>query len=133
MNEGALATLDDDAAIAELASGTFLKQLAARYGVVKSAIYKRLSKHPEYQDAIRLQAEALVERATLEVFECDAATVNIARARVDAAHKWAAARDPARWAPGQRLMGADGGALQVEIVRYSAPVTIDATPVLHKK
>ena len=100
MNEGALATLNDDAAIAELSSGVMLKQIAERYGCSKPAVYKRLSKHPDYKQAIDLQAEAFVEKAMIEVMECDADTVNIARARVDAAFKWAAARDPHRW--GQR-------------------------------
>ena len=98
-NQGALANLDDNAAIAELSGGTLMHQIAERYHCSKVAIYKRLSKHPEYPEAIRQQATSLVERATAEVFECDAATVNIARARVDAAHKWAAARDPAHWSP----------------------------------
>lgn len=102
-NEGALALMDDDAEIAQLASGKFLKHIAARYGVDKTAIYKRLKRHPGYADAIIQQAEALVEQATDEVFNCSAETVNIARARVDAAHKWAAARDPKRWGPKQEI------------------------------
>ena len=99
MNEGALANLDDNKAIAELAAGKLMREIAAEYGCSKPAVYKRLSKHPDYQQAIAEQAESLVEIATNQVFECDADTVNIARARVDAAHKWAAARDPAKWGP----------------------------------
>jgi hypothetical protein len=97
MNEGALATLDDDAAIARLASGALLKHIAADHGCSKVAVYKRLKRHPAYAEAIELQAEALVEEAVDQVMSCDAATVNIARARCDAAFKWAAARNPAVW------------------------------------
>lgn len=100
MNEGALATLDDDAALAEIASGTLMKQIAARHNCSKVAVYKRLSKHPDYPNAIQQQAESLVEQAVEQVFSCDADTVNIARARSDTAFKYAAARDPERW--GQR-------------------------------
>jgi len=95
---GALAHLDHDAALAQLASGRLLKHIAADYGVSKVAVYKQLCKHPEYKQAIDYQAESLVEQALDEVMNCDAETVNIARARVDAAFKWAAARDPAKWA-----------------------------------
>lgn len=103
MNEGALATLDADKAIEQLSQGRMLKQIAADYGVTKPAVYKRLKGHPDYKQAIIDQAESLVEIATEQVFNCDADTVNIARARVDAAHKWAAARDPARWGPKQQI------------------------------
>jgi hypothetical protein len=93
-NEGALANLDDDAVIAEISDGVMLKQIAARYGVVKSSLHKRISKHPEYKDAVANQAHSFVERAMEQVFECDADTANIARARVDAAFKYARAHNP---------------------------------------
>lgn len=99
-NQGALAQFDDDAAIAAVASGKLMHQIAAEYGVVKSAIRKRLLKHPDYQAAIQSQAECLVDQTTAELMEVDADAVLIARARarVDAAHKWAAARDGPNWA-----------------------------------
>lgn len=100
---GALANLDHDAAIEQLCQGRLLKHIAADYGVSKVAVYKRLRNHPDYQDAIAQQAEALVEQAVDEVFNCDAETVNIARARADTAFKWAAARDPARWGAKQQI------------------------------
>lgn len=98
-NQGALANLDADAAIRQLEQGALLRQISAQYNCDKSALYRKLKDHPEYRQAIDRQAEALVEQATHEAMTCDKETVNIARVRVDAAHKWAAARDPARWAP----------------------------------
>ena len=92
-NEGALATLDDDAAINEIANGAILQQIADRYGCSKIAVWKRLRKHPDYPDAISLQAHAFVQDALKQVMECDADTVNIARARVDAAFKYARAHN----------------------------------------
>ena len=100
---GALATLDDEAALAEIASGTLSKTIAARYGVTPYAVRKRLAQHPDYKTAIAEQAESLVEIATDLAMTCSDKDVAIARVRVDAAHKWAAARDPARWGPRQQL------------------------------
>lgn len=116
-NQGALRLMDDEAIIAEIASGTLMHQIATRYGVVKSAIRKRLKNHPDYPAAIQSQAEFMVDQATAELMEVGADQVLIARARarVDAAHKWAAARDPARWGPRQ----SDQTTLQVVIINPS--------------
>ena len=94
-NWNALANLDVDAAIRRLAEGAMLKQIAAEYGVDKSAVYRKLSKHPDYREAIALQAHTWVEDAMEEVMDCTADTVNIARARVDACFKYAKAHNPA--------------------------------------
>jgi hypothetical protein len=91
---GALANLDHAAAIDRLANGTMLKQIAAEWGVSKVAVYKQLRKHPDYPDAIAAQAHSFVEDAMDDVQKCDAETVNIARARVDAAFKYAKAHNP---------------------------------------
>lgn len=98
-NYGALATLNDDDAIAEIASGVLSKQIAARYGVLPFAIRKRLAKHPDYPQAVKDQAHSLVEQATELAMTCSDEEVAIARVRLDAAHKWAQARDPGSWAP----------------------------------
>ena len=101
----ALAYLDIDATIDQIASGRLMHQIASEHGVTKGAIRKRLVNHPRYLEAIKDQAEALVDTATAEVMEVDADQVLIARARarVDAAHKWAAARDPANWGAKQQV------------------------------
>src|SRR3990167_2057539 len=79
-----LADLDDDQAIAEIASGSFLKHIAARYGVAKQSLHERLKKHPAWRTAVAMQAETLVESATSEAMGLgDGATMpDIARARV---------------------------------------------------
>ena len=101
MNEGALATLDDSAAIAEIASGTLSKEIAARYGVTPYAVRKRLAKHPDYPQAIKDQAESFVEEATDEAMSlgegCDMVAIARARVKIETAHKWAAARNPEQW------------------------------------
>jgi len=136
MNEGALATLDDDAAIAEIASGVLSRQIAQRYGVSPWAVRKRLSKRPDYPQAIIEQAESFVEQALLEVIECplDAVAIARARTRFDCAHKWAAARDPARWGQRQQIdvMVDIGQALQQlsDRLRIAAPQHIDDSTVI---
>lgn len=99
MNEGALATLDDNAVIERIASGEIMMNIAAEYGVRKQSLRERLLKHPRYHQAIRDQADSIVETATKECMECDADMPVIARARLrlEAAHKWAAARYPEVW------------------------------------
>lgn len=103
-NYGALATMDDDAAIAEIASGTLSKTIAARYGVTPYAVRKRLQQHPDYKAAVAEQAESMVEQATELAMTCGNEDVAIARARVDAAHKWAASRDPVNWGQKQQVL-----------------------------
>lgn len=87
--------MDNDSAIAEIANGSMLKQIAARYGVSKIAVYKRLKDHPDYPEAMSLQAHALVQDSVQQVMECDAETVNIARARADITLRYAKAHSEA--------------------------------------
>lgn len=98
-NQGALATLDVDSAIRRLSEGAMLKTIASEFGVNKVSLRERLSKHPGYKQAIVEQSESFVEEATAECLDCPADMPYIARARLrlESAHKWAAARDPATW------------------------------------
>ena len=112
--------MDVERAIDELAAGKFLKEIAAEYGVDKTAIRQHIKDHPRYRQAIADQAEAMVEECTAEMMGCPADKLHIARARakVQTAHEWARARDPAHWQPVQRIAGADGGPIQVQVVRF---------------
>ena len=132
-NHGALANLDDSAAIAELAEGAMLKQIAARYGVSKVAVYKRLSKHPEYKDAIALQAHSFVEDAMADVMSADADTVNIARARVDAAFKYARAHHPDIYGDQSKMVHEVGESFESLLQQISQSRTAGAvqqTPII---
>jgi len=97
-----LANLDVESAIERIASGTLTRTIAAEYGVPKPTLRDRLKNHPKYKDALIEQAESIVEKATAEMMDddlpADVSVIARARARVDTAHKWAAARDPERWA-----------------------------------
>ena len=118
-NEGALATLDDNKAIAEIASGTLSKQIAERYGVTPYAVRKRLAKHPEYKAAINEQCESFVEDSVYDVMtlkpDADMVAITRARTKADIALKYAAARDPERWGAKQsgNVIIDLGSALQV--------------------
>lgn len=101
MSNSALATLDLDLCIARLAAGCLTKTIAAELGIPKPTLRNKLVKHPGYQAAIQSQAESIVETAVEEMMAkeliADSAVIARARARVDTAFKYAAARDPAVW------------------------------------
>lgn len=83
---GRLATIDSDAIIAEIGGGALTKDIAARYGVSKQALQKRLADHPDYEKAIETQCETLLEKAAEpyfnpEQFEGLTDSVVIARTR----------------------------------------------------
>ena len=129
--KGALAHLDDNAAIAEIASGVLSKQIAARYGVTPFAVRKRLAKHPDYAQAVKDQAASLVEDATELAMRCREDEVAIARVRVDAAHKWAAARDPAAWAQKSQVtleVGPDLGEVLMRAQRRVIEAAVVSAP-----
>ena len=128
MNQNALAKLDDEEAIAELASGVLSKEIAKRYGVSPYAIRKRLAKHPDYKQAIADQAESFVENATHEALsldsDSDAVAIARARVKVDTAHKWAAARDPAKWGQRQQLDVNHTGQIE-QVLQFDASSLLD--------
>jgi 4-hydroxy-3-methylbut-2-en-1-yl diphosphate synthase IspG/GcpE len=82
--KGALANLDVDAAIDEIASGALTREIAARYGVNKSSIRDKLEAHPGYTKALARQADALVQEAIREHKDMSAEIPIIARARARA-------------------------------------------------
>ena len=97
-NEGALANLDVDAALTEIASGVLSKEIAARYGVTPRGLRWALAKHPDYKQAVAEQAHSIVEDAMHEMMTVgaeDALPIARARAKVDAAFKYAKAHNPA--------------------------------------
>ena len=98
--------IDVDAIVDRIASGTLTRTIADELGIKKPTLRDKIKDHPRYADAIKDQAESLVEQATEEMMaktlEADSAVIARARARVDTAHKWAAARDPATWGARQQ-------------------------------
>ena len=116
-----LANLDLDATLDLVRSGVLMKTIAEPLGVSAEAIRKRLLQHPDYANAIKEQAASLVEKATDYCFDesLTPLQVGIARVRLDAAHKYAAARDPATWGNKSQLSlptSADGAPTTLSIV-----------------
>ena len=99
MNEGALATLDHDAALAEIANGTIARQIGERYGVTGEAVRQALkkAKPDEYKDAVAKQVEHWVFDSADEMnnLPADALCIARARARADFRLKLAAKLNPA--------------------------------------
>ena len=91
---GKLATLDADDALRDLANGARLRDIAARFGCDKSALYRKLVKHPEYKTTIEEQADTWAREAVAWTMECADDQVNIARARADVALRYARVRHP---------------------------------------
>jgi len=100
-NEGALALLNDDEAIEQIAAGALSKQIAAKYGVTPYAVRKRLAKHPDYKQAILSQADSIVEDGMQLIAELDSASDSVAitraRTKAELGLKYAAAINPDKW------------------------------------
>lgn len=102
-NQGALAALENpdtlNACIAELASGTLSKSIAARFGCSASAVrdYLRRKAPEAYQQAISEQAHSFVEDSLQEHENLpeDALAIARARARGDFRLKYARAHNEA--------------------------------------
>ena len=95
----ATAILYRDEIIAQVANGSILRDIAARYGVTKQALHQVLKKDPDYREALKDQSEALIEEAKEETWAAREA-LDIARAREISkyAFRYAESIDPARWA-----------------------------------
>lgn len=128
-NWGALANLDHDAVIDRIASGEIMRTIAAELGVIKQSLRERLMKHPRYQQAIASQAESMVEQAVAEMMDpelpADVPVIARARARVDTAFKWAAARDPANWGQKQQT-------ITINVLQADAALLVQAGALLDR-
>jgi hypothetical protein len=83
MNEGALANLDHDAALKEIANGVIAREIAERHGVTAEAVRQALKKaNPEgYKEAVSKQVEHWVFDSADEMNNLAADALCIARAR----------------------------------------------------
>jgi hypothetical protein len=101
-NEGALANLDVDAALAEIRNGTIARQIASRYGVQPQSLRDALrkAKPEEYKQAVADQCEHWIDESTDEMnnLEADKACIARARARGEWRFKLAGVLNP-KYAP----------------------------------
>ena len=134
-NQGALAKLDHDAALAEIASGTIAATIAKRHGTTAQAVrYALMRANPEaYKTAVAEQAHHWIDESSIEMAELPADPVCIARARARADFRLrvAAAVNPA-FAAKQHIdhhITVDLGAkLRQAELAIDGQCTIDAIP-----
>lgn len=99
-NNGALATLDDDAIVQRIASGEYQSHIARELGVAPQSLHARITKHPKYRDALKARNSAKLDDAQEDIETAPQA--DLARARESwKAATWRAEREcPDEW--GQR-------------------------------
>lgn len=128
-NQGALVAIPniEQQILDAMAAGKSLAQIAREYNVSDVAILQRVRNHPHYRATIEVGLELRMDRRE-DQLEAATDSVSVTRADRLLGHaRWLAERcAPARFGQATKITGADGGPLQVEIVRYSAPVTLDA-------
>lgn len=102
MNE-ALANLDLEPIIDQIAGGALMAEVAKSIGVDKRRLSEKLRQHPEYQLAKELGAELNLDAAQLALRD---PASDIARAREEfRAAAWRAEREhPARWGRGPEIV-----------------------------
>ena len=113
----------DQALIEGVQAGRSMLSLAKQYGVTDNAIWKRVKQHPDYKDSLETGIEL---RMDLREQQLEGAPTNVDVTRADRllGHaRWLAERTaPQRFGQINKLTGADGGPIQVEIVRYGATI-----------
>ena len=116
-----------------IAEGEPLKTIAHSMGLGShAAIINRIGQDPDYQEALAASAWAKLQRREGELEVADT-NVTVTRADRLLGHaRWFAERVAKRWfAAETRLTGADGGPLQVQIVRFGQTLegeTVSSTP-----
>ena len=121
---GALANIPPQDLIEQIYNGAVPAKIAEKLGIHKCSIYRHLADHPEYQRAKKIGMAVRLDMAEDAVVTSDERTLPRAREAWRCA-TWRAEREhPAEWGSKVQGMGQDG-AITLEIVRYSAPVTID--------
>ncbi len=124
---GALANIPADHVLDRISNGTVPQQLARELGVHHASIYRLLARLPEAREARKIGMACRLDNAEEAVLTSDERTLPRAREAWRCA-TWRAEREhPAEWGSKVQGMGQDG-AITLEIVRYSAPVTIDQAP-----
>lgn len=98
MNQGALATVNDDEIINRIAKGEYQSHIARSLGVAPQSLHERISKRPEYKLALESRNLAKLDQAQERIETApDLARVSMAAHEFKAA-AWRAEREcPATW------------------------------------
>lgn len=132
MSQTAIAKLDTDWAIEQIANGAYLRDLAAQTGIDKRRLSEVLRKHPDYASAKESAIECQLDEAQHELRQAQEAT-DIARARECwRAATWRAEREVShRW--GQRQQVDHSGVVTVEhVVKTDLDVLVSRNTALQQ-
>lgn len=116
---GALENVDHAKLVERIANGAIPQHLAAELGVHHASIYRLLAKIPDAAAARKIGMACRLDTAEEAVFTSDERTLPRAR-EMWRCVTWRAEREhPDLWGATNKLAGADGGPLQVQIVQFS--------------
>ena len=103
--------------------GKSMLTLANEYGVTDNAVWKRVKAHPDYRDILETGMELRMDKREKEL-ETAVTNVDVTRADRLLAHgRWlAGVVAPQRFGQRTAITGADGGPVQVQIVRFSGQI-----------
>lgn len=115
-----------DELVSRVENGEIPSRIAEELGVTKAAVYYHLHPHPDYQPARKTGMAIRLDDAEGKIIAAED-QLSLARAReAFRAVAWRAEREhPAEWGNTSKIAGADGGPLQVQIVKFSGQI-IDA-------
>ena len=131
----AVAIQHRDEILKEISDGKLLRQIATQYGITKVAISQALGNDPDYQAALRSQADALIDEAMSETWEARD-KVNIARARGmrDGAFRYAESIHSEKWSPKQEIKQTVTHRYEIDVSdvarRIASLMQADAAPQL---
>ena len=110
-----------DQLVERVANGEIPSRIATELGVTKAAVYYRVAEHPHYPKARKLGMAIRLDDAEGAIVDSrDQLTLSRAREAFRAV-AWRAEREhPDAWGVTSKLTGADGGPIQVQVVRFGA-------------
>lgn len=119
---GALASQSHQELIERIYEGDVPQHIARELGVHHSSIYRFLATHPEYQQARKVGMAVRLDVAEQAVLTADERTLSRAREAWRCV-TWRAEREhPETWGQVAKLTGADGGPIQVQIVKFAGTI-----------
>lgn len=117
---GSLQNVDLTAIIDRIAAGEYASHIARSLGVAPQSLHERIRDHPGYRTAMEIRHMLKLDNAEEQL----AAAPDLARAReLFRAAAWRAERECRQiWGNSTALTGADGGPIQVQVVRFSGQI-----------
>ena len=127
-----LALISPDDIVKRVANGESPIKIADELGVTRAAVYYHLVDHPGYKAARKTGMTIRLDQAENDLITAPD-QLSVSRGReVFRAVAWRAEREhPDAWGVVNKLTGADGGPLQVQVVRFGAVIegeTVSDTP-----